>query len=286
MNNRLDDRIKELYAELTDAAPELPPLSAPEPARRSLWKRPVALAAAGAAALVVVVGVGVAVLTQLDIGDSDDTAAVAPPVTGAPAATVAPSPGETADTAAAAAEAPDDPAAQRPTDRILFLADLNRACASASEALASDLPTEPSSHAEYVVAFDLVANQIGPVRELVVVPVADQLDDPTLTAIAAQSLAVLQILEQGPGDDVEVAAERLAAALREVRTLGVLLDAFGAQDCAELGTDLRETSPSLRSRRFASQTPAPGLSTDSRLRPPDSGPVDHRGSSGLVGSDA
>jgi hypothetical protein len=229
MSDRLDERIKELYAELTDAAPDLPPLPAPGRTRSPMWSRPVAIAAAGVAALVVVVGVGAALLTQLDPSDSDDSAAAPPPaVIDAPEP-----PGESAATVVGAPEAPDGAEEQRPTDTILLLADLNQACTTAQAVLAADLPASPSTRGDFIMAFDLVANQIGPIRQ--VATAAEGSSDPTLAAISAQSLAVLQILEQGPGDDQAVSTGRLTAALIETRTLGLLLEGFGALDCAGLG---------------------------------------------------
>ena len=175
MSDRLDDRIRGLYAELTDAAPDVPPLLSPSEAPWPIFRRPMLALAASAAAIVVVLGVSVAVVTQLELGGGDDAAPVQAPVTRAPAATAASGPpatqpdheDEPTATFAPSAGAVDPPGRPRPVEHILLLGELNRACSRAADSIASDVPGDLDSEDDYRLAFVALFNALESVRAVV-----------------------------------------------------------------------------------------------------------------------
>ena len=79
MSNQLDDRIRDLYAELAESAPPLPPLGAPETARSSWATRWAVLAAAATTTIVVIAAVplllGGGLFGTSDVSDTSSIAA-------------------------------------------------------------------------------------------------------------------------------------------------------------------------------------------------------------------
>lgn len=228
MSDRLDDRIRELYSELADAAPDLPPLPAPRPARSAASRRLVL--AGGLAVTVLVIGVGIGLLSTLDIG-SDDSAALDVPATRAPD-TAAPAAPDT--TGGAAAEEPGEQGTPRPVERILLLADLNRACTVSIDLMSTGIGDLPENEAEASAALSLMFDRVEALRLIVEDANAD-LDDSELLDVADRIIAT-----QGPlllGGDAPV-LPRYADAAEAVAGLGVFLAEFGATDCSGLGSSL------------------------------------------------
>ena len=234
MSDQLDARIRELYADLIDAAPDVPPLPARAPARRPAWQRPVVALAASAAVIVVVLGVGVAQVSQISGGGDDEPAPVAAPTpaptpaptTGAPAAppaaTAAPRPPSTGDTAA---EDPGEQGTPRPVERLLLLADLNQACSSLGTAFVALVETR-----EDLEALSGVIDRFDDLTALLGESSDNDLDSARGGMDTARlSITALFIAEDPEGENLT----SLALALGEVSRSLVEFGAFG---CADIGS--------------------------------------------------
>lgn len=239
-DNRLDDRIRELYAELSDAAPEAPPLPVPEPARRVAWLRPAALAAAGVAVVALVLGVAAVFLTQLD--GADDSADAAAPTTSAPAATAAPAttvvPGETFAPVTTSGEAADDGGepggTPRPVDRILLLAELNRACTAATERFDAEIPAQLDTEDDLATAFGVLFDEFEEIRRIMEDAAAAS-GDGELAMLADEIMQLQGSVVMGGEEPLRPRYPDAVAAAGE---LGELLADLGASDCAGLSAGL------------------------------------------------
>ena len=229
MSDHLDERIRELYSELTDGAPDLPPLPAGAPARAGSYRR-LALAG-GLAVTVLVIGVGIGVLSTLSTS-SDDSAALPPPdvaVTRAPD-TAAPSAPEVP--TGPAAEEPGGQGRPRPVERVLLLADLNRSCAEAGVVFSRDLPARLDTQDDYRTAFGLIFDELEDLRLIVEQANPDLSDDELLEVgdaiMTAQGSVVLG------GDEPRTGGYPLDA----IEEVAEFLVEFGAIDCSALSSSL------------------------------------------------
>lgn len=237
-DDRLDDRIRELYTELTEAAPDVPPLPVPQPARRPVWARPAALAAAGVAVVVLVLGVAAVFLTQLDADDAGDAAA---PTTSAPAATAAPAttaaPAETfapVTTSGEAADGGEPGGTPRPTERIVLLADLNRACNAAVERFNTEVPAELDGEEDFRTAFNALFEEFEVARRIAE-DAAVEFGDEEAAMLADEIMRLQGSVVMGGDEPLRARYPDAVAAATE---LGALLAEFGATDCADLGAGL------------------------------------------------
>lgn len=174
MSDRLDAQIRDLYAELTAAAPPLPPL----PTRVAVElprSRRVLRIAVTAAVWVAVLGVGALLVSQIQFGD--DEAAF-----------------DTTTTAAAAATTTTDEPGPVP--------DLDMACTSLVESLESELAAPPASAEEIEVAFDIIATSMADIARLA-----------ESTAVQGQAEEVLAAIERASYAEVVTELDVLAGML-------------------------------------------------------------------------
>ena len=204
MSNQLDDRIRDLYAELVDAAPPLPPLPllpAPDsvPAPRTWVLRWPVLAAAATAAIVIVAALPT-LLTGGFLGSEDaaETTSVAAAETTAPSETAAP--GTTA--VGAASTEPLDAACR---DFIAY------ATAEFSPQLLTldDYWTVWGGVAVFSSTIDAIAGDL----------------------FRADLTALNTTLAGGPGEDLSQASVRLSAVAVALEDMTRSLVVFGATDC-------------------------------------------------------
>lgn len=248
MSERLDDRIRALYAELTNAAPELPalPVAKRAPVRSPRVLRP-GLMAGAAAVLIAVVGLG-ALISIVDFAGDDDAAipattrvqitaaaTTAAPTTAAPTTAAATTSAPTTTTVAAGTTgAPGTTSAPRDPDRILLLAELNLRCIGAIDAFSAEIPDVIATDDGYRAVFTLLFDRLETLRQAVE-EANPQLDDTELNELSdrivhAQGSVVL-------GGDGPL-APRFPEAVAAVTDLGSLLATFGAVDCGPLGNTL------------------------------------------------
>ncbi len=231
MSDRFDDRIRELYSELTDAAPDLPPLPAPEPRRRLV--RPLLTGVAATAVAVLVVATGIGLVGSL--GDGADDAAA--PAAQDPAATNAPSPqppatrapDDSSPTSVAAEEpgAADGPGTPRPADRILLLAALNRSCVETSTMFEAELPALENQN-DYQNGFSIIFDRLEALR-VIVEDANPNLADDELLAVADEIMAAQGSVILG-GDEPRTGGYPVDV----IETLAAFLADFGAVECSDL----------------------------------------------------
>ncbi len=243
MSDRLDDRIRELYSELTEAAPDVPPLRAPAPRTVPIFARP-AVWAGAAAVVAVVVGLGF-LIQSVDLAGDDDAAATtrAPATTAATTAATSAAPATTAAPTTAAATtttvgAPATTSVGEPTDgttgaprdpsRVLLLAALNLTCSDTATSYAGigNPTTEDEFRAAFVTLFDGL-EEIRVVVENADPSLGDELLELADEIVFAQGAVILG------GDDP--AAPRYSDARQAIDELGLFLEEYGAIDCGGLG---------------------------------------------------
>lgn len=216
MSSRLDEQIRELFAELDEVAPGPPPMPrAPVSETRPPWTRGIAYAS-GVAVVVLVIGVA----GQLLRTGSDETGVLEE----APATTQAFA--EAAETVAGAAE-------PRPVDRALALATLNLACSTFTSESALAVPSVPGSPQEHV---DAGAALQPPLSVLVsaILSVERDLDDPDFAPVVQLSEQLEANLSDLASGNVEDPASAYRQFELDVFQLGTGLTDYGALDCVDL----------------------------------------------------
>jgi hypothetical protein len=220
MSDQLDRRIRDLYAELTDAAPALPPLPEQAPAGGWLRRLPVIALAAAAAVAVVVATAGVLSLTvgSDDAGDveaSSETTTTASPAT-FPTTTSAADNGDAADTTGAPATTP------APVDA------LSLQCASFARAMEPALATATSSAEAFEAALDDLEGELFGLRTIV-----PELSPEDRVAAEEAISAVDAAISEARGGFPTVTDE-LADIDAALTGLGETLADLGARECDSL----------------------------------------------------
>ena len=215
MNDPIDGRIRELYAELDRAAPPLPPMPVFPPKPDPRYRRFSSLAAA-AAVILVLVGVP-ALILNLGGGDDADTAA-----------TDLAAPSTAAGTTSAPGGDVDAGGAEAPSSRT---AELEDRCGRFVTGTAG-LPAELDSLEDYGAAFALVEQLV---TDLGAIAAADE---STSLAVREALSAMRSSLEGGRGVDVAEAAARYGAVVEDVGKLAESLSATGAAACADIAAAL------------------------------------------------
>ncbi len=205
MSNHLDDRIRDLYAELMEAAPAVPPLPDPGVVRSRRVPTWPALAAMASATAVVVLLVG-ALIAGRQFGTSDEAADTTAAVTTTAVAA------ETTTTVAAETTAP-------PTTAPALIDALDTACRDFAAFAGAEFPAELTTLDEYQKVWGGVA-----------------VFSSTIDAIAGDAfrseLTDLNVaLAGGPGADLSLAAGRRNALVLALDALSLALDEAGADDC-------------------------------------------------------
>lgn len=218
MSDRLDRRIRELYAELSDATPPLPPM--PEPARGRQWMRRLPVIALTAAAVLAAV---VATAGVLSLSRSDDSEGV---VAGSPTTTSAPATFATTTEALDNGNAADTTGA--PGTTLPPIDALSLQCASLSTAMEPALATVTVSAAVFEEALDDLEGELFGLRTVVV----DLSPADRQTAEGAIDGVDVAISEARGG--FATVTDQLADIDATLTDLGATLADLGAGECGAL----------------------------------------------------
>lgn len=224
MSDPLDTRIRELFAELDGAAPDVPPRPAVPAGRPPAWTR-LLVPAGGVALVVLVAGILGPQLISMDSGGE-----------AAPATTVAAEPAFT-EAAAETTSAPEDaanggPVSTRPTGNVMVLAEVNLSCRDLQDEvdeLALEIPITPDEHVEALMSL------VAPLGEWVVTLEHLGAEMEALTVPAAQARAVLDLVATAQESN---AVEVYGQVVAKLSFISVVLVDLGALDCEVTGASL------------------------------------------------
>lgn len=218
MSDQLDRRIRDLYAEISDAAPPLPPLPERVPAGGWLRRLPVIALAAAAAIAVVVATSGVLSLTvgSDDAGDaeaaSDTTTTMAAVTT-----TSAADSGEAAGTTDA------------PGTTLSPVEALSLQCASFARTMEPALATATASAEDFEAALDDLEGELFGLRTVLL-----ELS-PESRAAAEEAISAVDMAISEARGGYSTVADELVTIDTALTDLAGVMTSFGADGCDALG---------------------------------------------------
>lgn len=228
MSDRPDEKIRELFEELDQAAPEPPPSPRVTERRPAPLLRRSVVPLGAAAVLLVVFGVASQLLfggVSEDAGSEDATA-----TTSAAAETITTE-------AAEGGDGGDGPSETRPPGFALVLADLNLACSAFVDASVLAVPSTPLTDSEYLEA---LGHLVTPVEGLdsAIEEAAAVLKDPAFAPIAEKSADLSESVEEAASGPATAGPTAYRQTRLEVEELGDSLSDYGALDCSQLSSGI------------------------------------------------
>ena len=230
MNDRIENKIRELFEELDQAAPQPPPTPrVPERRPAPRWQR-MLVPLGTTAVFLLVLGVASQLLFGGASEDAGDDATGTTSAQAEPATTGAAEGGDTGDGG-------QGPTETRPPGFALVLADLNLACSAFVETSASAVPSPPETDGDYVNALAALVVPLETLQSSIDDAQAE-LGDPSFAPIAEEVSTLLDSVVAAAAGPVAGARSEYEQTRLDLEGLGDDLTVYGALECSELAGEI------------------------------------------------